>query len=80
MLTQDKHELLYQHSGLNFNDVPLWQKRGTGFYYDVVEKVGMNPKTQETRLTTRRTLVVDEALPFHEEYRRWLREQRLPTP
>jgi tRNA(His) 5'-end guanylyltransferase len=80
MLTQDKHELLYQHSGLNFNDVPLWQKRGTGFYYDVVEKVGMNPKTQETRLTTRRTLVVDEALPFHEEYRRWLREQLLPTP
>lgn len=79
MLTQHKHELLYQHSGLNFNDVPLWQKRGTGFYYQQVEKVGFNPKTQETRLTTRRTLMTDEALPCHEEYRLWLRQQHL-TP
>lgn len=72
MQTQRKYELLYQGSGLNFNDVPLWQKRGTGFYYQKTEKMGVNPKTQETRITERRTLICDEALPCREAYREWL--------
>ena len=42
----DKNELLFQN-GINFNDLPAWQKRGIGLYWTEIEKEGFNPKTQE---------------------------------
>ena len=63
----DKNELLYQY-GINFNDVPNWQKRGIGFYWEDYEKEGFNPKTQETVKTMRRRLKVDYDLPMKEAY------------
>jgi tRNA(His) 5'-end guanylyltransferase len=38
-----KNELLFQN-GINFNDVPTWQKRGTGVYWETFQKEGFNPK------------------------------------
>jgi tRNA(His) guanylyltransferase len=35
----DKNELLFQH-GINYNDLPNWQKRGTGLYWEDYEKIG----------------------------------------
>src|SRR5688572_3636404 len=32
-----KNELLFQN-GINFNDVPTWQKRGTGVYWETFQK------------------------------------------
>jgi tRNA(His) guanylyltransferase len=62
-----KNELLFQH-GINFNDLPLWQKRGTGLYWETFEREGYNPKLDQKVLTTRRRIKIDRELPIGEEY------------
>lgn len=62
-----KNELLHKH-GINFNDVPSWQKRGTGLYWQGFEKAGFNPKTKASITALRRKIYVDRALPFGAEY------------
>lgn len=62
-----KNELLFQHD-INFNEVPEWQKRGTGVVKRAVPKRGVDPRTNETRETSRRVFVVEEKLPFGEDY------------
>jgi tRNA(His) guanylyltransferase len=63
----DKNELLFQY-GINFNEVPAWQKRGVGFRFDKVEKVGYNPITKENVPVVRNRLVQLEELPYGEQY------------
>lgn len=63
----DKNELLFSY-GINFNDLPAWQKRGIGIYWQEVEKEGFNLKTQEKVTVTRRQLQTDFELPMKEEY------------
>lgn len=53
----DKNELLFQR-GINFNDLPLWQKRGVGFYWETYDKDG----------AVRRRLKVDMELPLGDAY------------
>ena len=65
-----KNELLFQ-KGINYNDVPGWQKRGIGFTFEEVEKEGMNPITGEKVKTKRRELVKKD-LPIGEEYRKMI--------
>ena len=62
-----KHELLFAR-GINFAELPLWQRRGTGLYWETYEKEGYNPVKNETVVTTRRRVVVDRELPLGEEY------------
>lgn len=64
----DKNELLFKVAGLNFNDVPLWQKRGTGVYWEQYEKEAFNPKTGEKASALRSRLKVDLALPMKDKY------------
>ena len=45
----EKNEYLFQQ-GINFNDIPNWQKRGTGFYWEEYEKPAFDPKMQQERL------------------------------
>ena len=66
-----KNELLFQ-KGINYNELPSWQKRGIGVYFADVEKEGFNPVKQETVMTTRRELTVDYELPLGEEYREFI--------
>ena len=63
----DKNELLFQ-AGVNFNDLPLWQRRGTGLYWETYEREGYNPKLGQKVLTTRRQIKVDRELPMGEDY------------
>ncbi len=63
----DKNELLFQH-GINYNHLPSWQKRGTGLYWEEYEKMGYNPKTDETVSTMRRRIKRDLDLPMKDEY------------
>lgn len=68
MSVGDKNELLYATANVNFNDFPLWQRRGTGLYWESYQKPGGNPKTGERTETTRRRLKVDYELPMKDEY------------
>ena len=63
-----KNELLFQR-GINYNDLPSWQKRGTGVYYTDVMKEGFNPQTNEKVMVKRRVIKVDYDLPLEEKYR-----------
>jgi tRNA(His) 5'-end guanylyltransferase len=71
MSVAEKNELLFQN-GVNFNDVPNWQKRGTGLYWEAYEKPATNPKTGEAVTTTRRRIKYDFDLPMREEYGRFI--------
>lgn len=64
----DKNELLFQQGGINFNELPYWQKRGSGVYWESYEKAGFQPLTNQTVTATRRRLKIDLELPLREEY------------
>jgi tRNA(His) 5'-end guanylyltransferase len=66
-----QNELLFQ-KGINFNELPLWQRRGVGFYWDTIEKAGYDPKENRSTVTTRRRLRVDSDLPMKAEYKRFI--------
>jgi tRNA(His) guanylyltransferase len=67
-----KNELLFQH-GVNFNDLPAWQKRGAGIYWDTYTKPAVNPMTGEAVSATRRRLKRDLDLPMKDAYSAWIR-------
>ena len=56
-----KNELLFQR-GINYNDLPSWQKRGVAVFWDKVEKEGFNPVTNQKVTATRNQLSVDMEL------------------
>jgi len=62
-----KQELLFQH-GINFNDLPNWQRRGIGFYKELFQKEGFNPLTQKSTIATRQRIKVDMELPMKDDY------------
>ena len=70
----DKNELLFRH-GINFNKVPLWQRRGIGLYWQAYEKQSKNPKTGESVVASRRTIVQDLELPMRDDYSQFIRTQ-----
>jgi tRNA(His) 5'-end guanylyltransferase len=67
MSVADKNELLFQ-AGINFNDLPAWQKRGIGICWEDYEKEAVNPKTGESVRATRRRLKRDLDLPMRDAY------------
>jgi tRNA(His) 5'-end guanylyltransferase len=62
-----KNELLFQY-GINFNDLPNWQKRGIGMYWKSISKESTNPQTNEVVSVNRRVLYTDFELPMRDEY------------
>jgi len=75
----ERNELLFA-SGLNFNDLPSWERRGIGFYYATKPSVGTDPRTGAAVESTVRELVTDLELPMRADYdafiRRFVVEQR----
>lgn len=67
-----KNEMLFSEFGLNYNDVPAWQRRGSGLYWRLAQKVGYNPKAQVEVETQRRHLSAERDLPMREQFRLWL--------
>lgn len=67
-----RNELLFQH-GIQFNDLPSWQKRGIGAYWEAVVEEGRDPRTDTPVRTTRRRLRVDHELPMKDEYEAFVR-------
>lgn len=70
----EKNELLFQTKGVNFNDLPLWQRRGIGFYWEAYEKEALNPMTGETAKATRRRIKRVLQLPMKDEYSAFVKE------
>ena len=66
-----KNDLLFSN-GINYNDLPSWQKRGIGMYYTDVQKKGFNPVTGLSTLCLRHVLHLEEELPFGAAYSSFL--------
>ncbi len=73
MSTADKNELLFKMAKTNFNDLPLWHRRGIGLYWETYAKPGHNPKTGEAQDAERRRLKVDMELPMKDDYSDFIR-------
>ena len=69
--TAAKNELLYAH-GVNFNEVPAWQRRGIGLWLEEFERPGHDPVRGVDVVATRRRVRVERELPMKDEYRTFL--------
>ena len=67
----EKNELLFAN-GVNFNELPNWQKRGSGLYWEEHDKEGFNPMTGEKIVATRRRIKRDLDLPMKDEYSQFI--------
>lgn len=69
----DKNELLFAR-GINFNDVPAWQRRGVGLWFESFEKAGHDPVADIPVTVTRRRVRVERELPMRDAYRTFVRD------
>ena len=69
-----KHDLLFEN-GINFNELPAWQKRGFGVYFQTALKEGFNPQTGETVQAERQILHTDFELPLGDDYGAFVSER-----
>lgn len=60
--------------GVDFDAIPVWQKRGLGLAWENYEKSGLNPKTGETLSVRRRRVHVLDELPSRENYENLIRQ------
>jgi len=68
----EKNELLFQYE-INFNDLPAWQKRGVGVYWEHYDKPSVNPVTGECVVAGRRRIRREYELPMKDEYSEFIR-------
>jgi len=71
MSVADKNELLYQ-GGINFNEIPSWQKRGVGLYWEEHEKPGINPKSSKEVICIRKRIKINYELPMKDDYGKFI--------
>lgn len=69
----EKNELLFNY-GINFNNLPNWQKRGTGLVWSYYTKEGINPITNEKTITKRRMIEKIYDLPQSIDYAKFIRD------
>lgn len=62
-----KNELLFQR-GINFNELPLWQRRVVGMHWETYEKPGYDPIRDAQVVAVRRRVKIDEELPMKNGY------------
>ncbi len=63
----EKNEMLF-NQGINFNEIPNWQKRGTGLVWESYEKPSVNPLDGLQVNALRRRIKVEYDLPMKDEY------------
>lgn len=71
--TAEKNELLFQH-GISYSDLPRWQKRGMGLYWEEYEREAENPKTGQKVLARRKRIRRELELPMKDDYDGFLRQ------
>ena len=70
----EQERLVRDLTGIDYETLPVWQKRGIGLYIERFEKPGVNPLTGEERMAERRRIEVDLDLPPRDEYRKRVME------
>lgn len=65
-------KLLFQY-GISFNDIPNWQKRGVGLFWDEYDKPSLNHVTNEGVTARRRRIRTEFQLPMKDEYGQFVR-------
>ncbi|MEO3823270.1 tRNA(His) guanylyltransferase Thg1 family protein [Actinomadura sp. B10D3] len=63
-----KNELLFARD-INFNEVPAWQRRGVGLWWETYEKKGHDPIRNVDVTATRRRVHVERDLPMKDAHR-----------
>ena len=72
----EKNELLFSN-GINFNDIPNWQKRGVGLYRRKEEKTGFDSKDNTEVKVQRNAIEIDYDLPMRDEYNAFIEKMLL---
>lgn len=70
----DKKELFCQQAKIDFNELPSWQKRGIGMYWEFYQKESINPQSQQKVYATRRRIKVDMELLMKDDYSQFIRD------
>ncbi len=65
--TLEKLQYITQ-TGIVWQDLPNWQRRGTLLYWEQFQKTGTDPRTNISRVTTRRHIVAKQDLGYSEVY------------
>lgn len=68
----DHQKSLLSHYGIDFDQVPLWQRRGVGVYWQTYEKAGYDPVQGEAVLARRRKITRQLELPVADAYSEFL--------
>lgn len=68
----EKTQFLLDH-GIDTEKLPEWMTHGTGFRWENFQKKGVDPRTGETKLATRRR-VIHERLPEGDIYGQYIRD------
>jgi tRNA(His) 5'-end guanylyltransferase len=69
--TADKNEMLFTR-GVNFNNLPRWQKRGVGLVWESYSKQAINKKTGEAVTANRQRLQPIYDLPMGDAYSKFI--------
>jgi tRNA(His) guanylyltransferase len=67
-----KNKHLFQQ-GVIYNDLPNWQKRHMGIYFEELNREGWNPRSEALVIAQRRRLRLDIDPPVKDEYGRIIR-------
>lgn len=70
----DRNELLFRN-GVNFNELPLWQRRGIGAYWEDELVEGRDPRSGASVPSRRRRVRLDLELPMKEVYGAFVRSR-----
>lgn len=67
MSVADKNQLLFE-LGCNVNDLPAWQKRGTGLYWETYTREAIDPRTGAPTNAVRRRIRRELELPMKSDH------------
>lgn len=68
-----KNDLLFNR-GINYDNLPSWQKRGIGLWKEDYDKEGLNPITGERTMAKRSRIHVEYELPLGNDYGTMIRQ------
>ncbi len=74
MSVSKKNDFLFEQAGINFNELPAWQRRGVGVYKEPIEVSGKNPQTGDTVSSVRYQNKIDSELPMKEAYADFIKQ------